>query len=168
MINHPFKPIFFENIELTRHEIVETLIDINKGLFEITVGSWTSDSVSNKPNVKTTLLTFYDSWLPDYLADSEVTVNTHPDWVSDPAFKPSLLHIWKPIDQIWKPPSIKDSQILWNEIRFTRNQLLLGSDWTQMPDVFFPNKQAWADYRQALRDVTLQTNPFAIVWPIAP
>jgi len=46
--------------------------------------------------------------------------------------------------------------------------LLLGSDWTQMPDVLFSNKEAWASYRQALRDITLQTDPFAIVWPVAP
>ena len=168
MINKPFKPIFIGNVELTRHEIVDTLIDLTKGEFEITVGSWVEDSTNLKPEIKTILLTSYSSWSPDYLTYVKATVNAHPDWVNDPALKPSPLHIWRPIDLSWKPPSPKDIQVLWNEIRFTRNQLLLGSDWTQMLDVPLIGKQAWATYRQSLRDVTLQTDPFAIVWPVAP
>jgi Phage tail assembly chaperone protein len=168
MINKPFKPIFIGTTELIRHKIVETLIDLNKGAFEITVGSWMADSVSSKPDIKTTLLTLYASWSADYLTDAETTVNAHPDWVSDPALKPSPLHVWRPIDLRWEPPPAKDMHAIWGEIRFTRSQLLLGSDWTQMPDVLFPSKEAWATYRQALRNITLQTDPFGIVWPVAP
>lgn len=53
--------------------------------------------------------------------------------------------------------------------RETRNRLLLESDWTQMPDVTLSNKQAWADYRQALRDITDQPGyPLEITWPTHP
>ncbi len=49
--------------------------------------------------------------------------------------------------------------------RQNRNVLLLNSDWTQVADSPV-NKQAWALYRQALRDVTAQPGfPFNIVWP---
>ena len=168
MINKPFNPIFIGGVELARHEIVDTLIDLTKGEFEITVGSWRADSVSRKPDIKTILLTLYSSWSPDYLTCAEATVNAHPDWVNDPALKPSPFHIWKPIDLSWQPPAPKDIQVLWDEIRFTRNQLLSGSDWTQILDVPLIGKQAWAAYRQALRDITLQTDPFTIVWPVAP
>jgi hypothetical protein len=55
----------------------------------------------------------------------------------------------------------------WNVIRAERNKLLVASDWTQLPDVAV-DAAAWAIYRQALRDVTNQANPFAIVWPESP
>lgn len=47
------------------------------------------------------------------------------------------------------------------------NAKLAACDWTQLPDAPI-DRQVWADYRQALRDITLQTDPFAIVWPQEP
>jgi hypothetical protein len=29
-------------------------------------------------------------------------------------------------------------------------------------------KEAWATYRQALRDITTQTDPFELNWPVTP
>lgn len=55
----------------------------------------------------------------------------------------------------------------WNVIRAERNKLLVESDWTQLPDAPV-DAAAWATYRQALRDVTDQANPFAIIWPQGP
>ena len=55
----------------------------------------------------------------------------------------------------------------WTVIRAERNKLLVESDWTQLPDAPV-DAAAWATYRQALRDVTDQANPFAIVWPESP
>jgi len=55
----------------------------------------------------------------------------------------------------------------WIVIRAERNRLLVASDWTQLPDVS-ADAAAWATYRQALRDITTQANPFAIVWPQGP
>jgi hypothetical protein len=55
----------------------------------------------------------------------------------------------------------------WTVIRAARNRLLVASDWTQLPDAPV-DAAAWATYRQALRDVTDQANPFAIVWPESP
>ena len=57
---------------------------------------------------------------------------------------------------------------MWSEVRLNRDVLLKGSDWTQLPDVPITTKEAWATYRQALRDVTNQSDPFNIVWPTAP
>jgi hypothetical protein len=54
----------------------------------------------------------------------------------------------------------------WTVIRVERNKLLVESDWTQLPDAPV-DAAAWATYRQALRDVTDQANPFNIVWPEA-
>jgi hypothetical protein len=53
-------------------------------------------------------------------------------------------------------------------VRFKRNEKLKESDWTQIPDVPV-DKQAWATYRQALRDITIQTGfPWEITWPTQP
>ncbi len=53
-------------------------------------------------------------------------------------------------------------------IRADRTKRLADSDWTQIADST-ANKQAWAAYRQALRDVTAQAGfPWTIVWPEAP
>ena len=56
----------------------------------------------------------------------------------------------------------------WSAIRVERGRRLTASDWTQLPDVPLATKEAWATYRQALRDVTEQPDPFNIVWPVVP
>lgn len=58
----------------------------------------------------------------------------------------------------------------WEDIRVIRNQYLSQSDWTQLPDspLNTEQKTAWATYRQDLRDVTLQPDPFNIAWPTKP
>ena len=53
-------------------------------------------------------------------------------------------------------------------VRDDRNRRLLQSDWTQLADST-ADKLAWATYRQALRDITLQSGfPWTIDWPIQP
>jgi len=58
----------------------------------------------------------------------------------------------------------------WDAVRADRNARLAASDWTQLADVPLneEEKAAWATYRQALRDVTTQVDPFEITWPEAP
>ena len=53
-------------------------------------------------------------------------------------------------------------------VRANRNRKLATSDWTQLADAPV-DKQAWAAYRQALRDITVQAGfPFDVTWPTAP
>jgi len=53
-------------------------------------------------------------------------------------------------------------------VRNSRTQMLKDSDWTQIADST-ADKQAWAAYRQALRDITAQAGfPWTIDWPVAP
>jgi hypothetical protein len=52
--------------------------------------------------------------------------------------------------------------------REVRDRLLVACDWTQVADAPI-DKEAWAAYRQALRDVPNQTGfPWTITWPVAP
>jgi len=53
----------------------------------------------------------------------------------------------------------------WTDIRQQRNRLLSESDWTQLADSP-ADKDKWAVYRQELRDITTQEDPFSIVWPV--
>lgn len=52
-----------------------------------------------------------------------------------------------------------------------RDALLYASDWTQLSDnpLNTQQKEAWAIYRQALRDITKEPNyPWSVVFPSAP
>jgi len=58
----------------------------------------------------------------------------------------------------------------WDDIKVKRNQLLIESDWTGIEDATpKPNKEAWLNYRQALRDVPQNfSTPESVVWPTKP
>lgn len=55
-------------------------------------------------------------------------------------------------------------------VRDKRAGLLAKSDWSVLPDVVMTDedRQQWRAYRQALRDITKQPDPFNIVWPTPP
>jgi hypothetical protein len=55
--------------------------------------------------------------------------------------------------------------VQWASVRATRNSKLAQCDWTQLPDAPV-DVEAYAVYRQALRDVTTQADPFNIEWPV--
>lgn len=56
----------------------------------------------------------------------------------------------------------------WEEVKLIRNEMLLECDWTQLSDIPTETKELWQPYRQSLRDITSQNNPFNIVWPDKP
>ena len=76
--------------------------------------------------------------------------------------------------QNWIQTDASDSEkelrlaIKWSEIRELRNQLLSECDWTQLSDVSESIKTSYQSYRQDLRDITNQSDPFSIVWPEKP
>jgi len=52
--------------------------------------------------------------------------------------------------------------------RAIRDKLLIDCDWTQVADAPI-DKEAWATYRQALRDIPAQSGfPWATTWPTQP
>jgi hypothetical protein len=55
----------------------------------------------------------------------------------------------------------------WAQVRSDRNTRLSICDWTQLPDAPV-DANDWAEYRQQLRDITDQSDPFEVVWPTAP
>jgi hypothetical protein len=70
------------------------------------------------------------------------------------------------------PTTIPCTQVAesWDEVISLRNELLQESDWVVLADANpKPNKQAWLDYRQELRDIPQKyTTLESIVWPVSP
>lgn len=58
----------------------------------------------------------------------------------------------------------------WGEVREIRNTLLQQSDWTQFQDSPITGSKLieWQTYRQQLREITSQTNPYNLSWPARP
>ena len=75
--------------------------------------------------------------------------------------------------QTWAVEPMTDEEVAarteqeWVAVRNQRHFLLTRSDWTQLPDAPV-DAAAWAVHRQALRDITTQSDPFNIVWPAVP
>lgn len=60
------------------------------------------------------------------------------------------------------------NDFLINSTRENRNNLLKQSDWTQVADAPV-DQEAWAAYRQALRDIPSQAGfPNEVTWPVEP
>lgn len=58
----------------------------------------------------------------------------------------------------------------WLLVRLQRDEKLQQSDWTVIRAVDEGNQipTDWQTYRQQLREITNQTDPFHIIWPVAP
>lgn len=58
----------------------------------------------------------------------------------------------------------------WDLVRVNRTNLLKESDWTQGADspLTDSKKTEWATYRQSLRNIPTQSDPYNITWPTKP
>ena len=54
----------------------------------------------------------------------------------------------------------------WANIRFERDRKLKDTDWRASSDLTLSDD--WKTYRQALRDVPTQSDPYNITWPTEP
>lgn len=71
------------------------------------------------------------------------------------------------VNRVFTVEAIPDAEKA-GQVRAERNTKLSDSDWTQVADAPV-DKQAWATYRQALRDISTQTGfPWTVDWPVAP
>ena len=67
---------------------------------------------------------------------------------------------------------VQDEALAWWMVRQVRDEKLKSSDWTDTMSAIdrlgVERFNAWQQYRQALRDVPLQGDPYAVVWPVQP
>lgn len=66
--------------------------------------------------------------------------------------------------------ALEETARRWTVIRAERNKLLADTDWwvTKAAETGGNIGAEQHAYRQALRDITDQVNPFNIVWPVLP
>ena len=71
--------------------------------------------------------------------------------------------------QSWTTTPVSNERA-WEIVRQIRNQKLYSTDWTQLPDspLDSTTKNNYSIYRQQLRDITQQPDPFNIQWPTLP
>jgi hypothetical protein len=80
--------------------------------------------------------------------------------------KPSQYCVFNYDTKQWFDPRTPETQ--WPIVRAERNRRLQACDWTQLSDIPAETKALWEPYRQALRDITDQPDPFNIIWPTPP
>ncbi len=82
---------------------------------------------------------------------------------------PSARHRWNILTCTWDeiPLSVEEA---WAQARFKRDELLAACDWraSAAAESGIPLAAEWRAYRQALRDITAQPDPAALLWPEAP
>jgi len=76
--------------------------------------------------------------------------------------------LWEVIGMTESEAQVVKTNYQWHKIRKDREKLLKNTDWVSGSDVPQSLKDAWFPYRQALRDITTQEDPFNIVWPEEP
>jgi hypothetical protein len=80
--------------------------------------------------------------------------------------RPSPTHAFNYNKKVWE--DIRTFDDAWADVRTERNRRLQACDWTQLSDIPAETKALWEPYRQALRDITDQPDPFNIIWPTPP
>jgi hypothetical protein len=99
-------------------------------------------------------------------SEQEFYVDAPTGRLVDMPERPSANHTFDYATKQWA--DLRTPQDLLDAVRRKRTALLLASDWTQLPDVPVATREAWAAYRQALRDITGQNDMREVIWPVGP
>lgn len=66
---------------------------------------------------------------------------------------------------------VQNQTMAVSDVNLKRQKLLYATDWTQIPNgpLTTTQQEAWATYRQELRDIPEQSGyPFNVIWPTPP
>lgn len=87
-----------------------------------------------------------------------------------PTYDPLIETVdWDGTQFLVRAYNFDELQAQYAKVREQRIALLKASDWTQISDYDLgADRDAWAAYRQALRDLADAPNPFDITWPQPP
>jgi len=82
--------------------------------------------------------------------------------------RPTQYHLFNYTNKNWEDTRTNETE--WARVRSQRFKLLAETDWVTVKsfETGNPIPTQWLTYRQALRDITNQTDPFNIVWPLLP
>ena len=100
----------------------------------------------------------------------------YPITGDEPSYDPATQRLAGPIysfsgtavERVYTVEAIPDAEKA-AQVRAERNDKLSATDWTQGKDIPDNISTAWANYRQALRDVPSQEGfPWTVQWPTQP
>ena len=135
-----------------------------KLLYEIASGNVLARYPDAPLDAQLAALTFSEPAEP--AADSGNALIVVPDSVAIPQVIIRVLHGDSGVEFIVDQEAIHQQ---WRNVKEGRNQQLAASDWIcSVSDFVHSKKDAYVVYRQALRDITAQANPFQLVWPQVP
>lgn len=135
-----------------------------KLLYEIASGNVLARYADAPLDAQLAALTFFEPSEP--AADSGRALITIPDSVAIPQVVVRVIQSDSGLEFIVDQDAIAQQ---WRNVKEGRNQRLAASDWVcSVSDFVHPKKEEFVVYRQALRDLMAQPNPFALVWPSAP
>ena len=138
-----------------------------KLLYEIASGNVLARYADAPLDAQLAALTFSEPAEP--AADSGLALITVPDSVAIPQVIIRVVHSTSNdsgVEFIVDQDAVAQQ---WRNVKEGRNQQLAASDWIcSVSDFVHPKKDEFVVYRQALRDITQQANPFALVWPQVP
>lgn len=126
--------------------------------------------------VDTVTLEFMNMW-PSSLANPPVVTGPNPQVTLETTEDPSILMAVRSdsgeVSLVQDPAKVAQKTAdQWTSVRAQQRDLLYKSDWTcsvvDPPASILAQRDQWITYRQALRNVTTQTDPFNIVWPASP
>ena len=86
--------------------------------------------------------------------------------------KPEFPAAWSNESMSWVDTRSSQERIAqqWVKVRAERDALLESTDWVviKQAEAGGPLPTPWRQYRDALRDITVQPDPFNLVWPTPP
>lgn len=83
--------------------------------------------------------------------------------------KPSDYHTYDTVSHSWVISEENNELLLAANVRKQRDKLLADTDWTQLNDIPQETKDKWSQYRQSLRDISLQSGfPTNVSFPSKP
>lgn len=114
---------------------------------------------------------FYDDRIHGSIPSDKVEISAEERAAALDSLEPGLEIVAGPDGKPVAAPIALDAAEALIVLRARRDKLLRASDRTQIPDypISAEERDAWATYRQALRDLPETTgDPAAVIWPISP
>lgn len=78
----------------------------------------------------------------------------------------TIIDLWNDADYLHKNPPVVPPSAQQNMM--TAKDILVNTDWTQMPDVQLKNKEEFAAYRAIIREIILNPREGFLEWPVIP
>ena len=137
-----------------------------------------NEHIANNPSTYAKLYSFEDDETTETLisssifcvveSDTIVSHSLHQDVIEVTPVQSGSVYVKTYSIQNLSTQEIDEAiEYRWNYVRKKRDKLLSETDYLALQDTT-PLTEEWTIYRQSLRDVTNQSDPFNVSWPTKP